>query len=107
MALTQTKVSQLYVSIFNRASEGTGNTYWQTAHTNATTTAEAMFLLPQVATFSGVTNFTDTANVRTVIEAIYLNSLGKSPTDDADGITYWIGQVTAVWLRCYAIKDCW
>ena len=94
MALTQTKVSQLYVSIFNRASEGTGNTYWQTAHTNATTTAEAMFLLPQVATFFGVTNFTDTANVRTVIEAIYLNSLGKSPTDDAAGITYWIGQVT-------------
>ena len=94
MALTQTKVSQLYVSIFNRASEGTGNTYWQTAHTNATTTAEAMFLLPSVATFFGVTNFTDTANVRTVIEAIYLNSLGKAPADDAAGITYWIGQVT-------------
>ena len=94
MALTQTKVSQLYVAIFNRASEGTGNTYWQSAHTNATTTAEAMFLLPSVKTFFGVTNFTDTANVRTVIEAIYLNSLGKAPADDVAGITYWIGQVT-------------
>ena len=94
MALTQTKVSQLYVAIFNRASEGSGNTYWQTAHTNATTTAEAMFLLPSVKTFFDVTNFTDTANVRTVIEAIYLNSLGKAPADDVAGITYWIGQVT-------------
>ena len=94
MALTQTKVSQLYVAIFNRASEGTGNTYWQSAHTNATTTAEAMFLLPAVATYFGVTNFTSTANVRTVIEAIYLNALGKAPADDTAGITYWIGQVT-------------
>jgi len=94
MALTQTKVSQLYVAIFNRASEGAGNTYWQTANTNATTTAEAMFLLPVVKTFFGVTNFTDTANVRTVIEAIYLNSLGKAPADDVAGITYWIGEVT-------------
>ena len=94
MALTQTKVSQLYVAIFNRASEGTGNTYWQSAHTDATTTANAMFALPIVSTYFGVTNFTDTANIRTVIEAIYLNALGKAPADDVAGITYWIGEVT-------------
>jgi hypothetical protein len=29
MALTKTQVSQLYVSIFGRASEGEGNTFWQ------------------------------------------------------------------------------
>lgn len=29
MALTQEQVSQLYVAIFNRASEGEGNEYWQ------------------------------------------------------------------------------
>ena len=99
MALTKTQVSQLYVSIFNRASEGTGNTYYQTQHTNATTTAEAMFLLPSVATFFGVTNFTDAANVRTVVEAIYLNSLGKAPADDVAGISYWIDQVTGTASR--------
>ncbi len=29
MSLTQTQVSQLYVAIFNRASEGSGNAFWQ------------------------------------------------------------------------------
>ena len=94
MALTTTQVSQLYISIFGRASEGTGNTYWSTQHTTTQSTAEAMFALTSVSTFFGVTDFTTAANVRTVIEAIYLNTLGKSPTDDAAGITYWIGKVT-------------
>ena len=93
MALTQTKVSELFVAIFNRASEGTGNTYYQTAHTTSKLTAEAMFLLPGVATFFNVTNFTDAANVRTVVEAIYLNSLGKAPADDVAGINYWVAEV--------------
>ena len=95
MALTQTQVSQLFVSIFNRASEGTANTYWQTAHATGTTTAEQMFLLPVVATYFNVTNFTDAANVRTVIETIYLNALGKAPADDVAGINYWVAQVAA------------
>ena len=34
MALTKTQVSELYVAIFNRTSEGEGNTYWQTSESD-------------------------------------------------------------------------
>lgn len=94
MALTTTQVSQLYVSIFGRVSEGSGNTFWKTEATNMTTTAEAMFALDNVATFFGVSNYTSATNVRTVVEAIYLNLFAKAPADDTAGITYWIGKVT-------------
>lgn len=39
--LTKIEVSQLYVSIFGRASEGSGNTYWQT-QSDMSTAANAM-----------------------------------------------------------------
>ena len=94
MALTTTQVSQLYVSIFGRVSEGSGNTFWKAENKDMTATAEAMFALPIVSTFFGVSNYTSAANVRTVVEAIYLNLFTKQPADDVAGITYWIGQVT-------------
>ena len=94
MALTTTQVSQLYVSIFGRVSEGSGNTFWKAENKDMTATAEAMFALPIVSTFFGVSNYTSAANVRTVVEAIYLNLFSKQPADDVAGITYWIGQVT-------------
>ncbi len=42
MALTQDQVSMLYTAIFNRASEGAGNKYWQENQPDMVTTADAM-----------------------------------------------------------------
>lgn len=92
MAITQTQVSELYVSIFGRASEGEGNTYWQTKD-STTAAANEMYTLDVVKDYFNVTDFTSEANVRTVVETIYLNALGKAPADDVDGINYWVNEV--------------
>jgi len=100
MALTKTQVSQLYVSLFGRASEGAGNTYWQTQNAanadtniNRTNTATEMLNLAVVKTYFGVTDYATTANVQTVVEAIYLNTLGKTYAQDTAGVDYWVAQV--------------
>jgi hypothetical protein len=93
MALTQTQVSQLYVSIFGRASEGEGNTYYQ-GFADQKTAADDMFGLSVVLDYFGITNVTDSANVQKVVETVYLNALGKTSTDDPDGIAYWVSEVT-------------
>ncbi|EDP73207.1 hypothetical protein HG1285_11128, partial [Hydrogenivirga sp. 128-5-R1-1] len=35
------------------------------------------------------------SNVQKVVESIYQNVLGKSPTDDPNGIAYWVGEINA------------
>ena len=92
MALTQTQVSELYVAVFGRASEGEGNTYWATYETTELAATE-MFTLDVVSDYFSVSNFTEEANVRTVVEAIYLNALGKAPADDVEGIQYWVDSI--------------
>jgi len=42
MALTQTQIFQLYVSIFGRASEGAGNAYWMVTGGTMALTADLM-----------------------------------------------------------------
>jgi hypothetical protein len=102
MALTKTEVSQLYISLFGRASEGSGNTYWQTqnaasadTNTNRTNTATEMLGLTIVKNYFGVTDYTTAANVQTVVESIYLNVLGKTYAQDTVGVDYWVAQVVA------------
>ncbi len=90
MALTQTQVSQLYVAIFNRASEGSGNAYWQTQGDMAAV-ATAMLATPDAQTYFGDSLDSDQA----FIEHIYLNTLNKTAEDDADGIAFWVGQLEA------------
>lgn len=91
MALTQTQVSQLYVSLFGRASEGSGNTYWQTNQADMTATANVM-----LSTQAAIDYFGSTLNSNQLfIEHIYLNTLGKTVTDDPTGIAYWVGRLTA------------
>ena len=87
MALTKTQVSELYVSIFGRASEGEGNTYWQSG-TDMETVAEQM-----LATDAANDYFGGTLDDQAFVEYIYLNTLNKKATDDADGITYWVGKL--------------
>jgi len=89
MALTQTQVSQLYVSLFGRASEGDGNTYWQTNGVDMVSTADTM-----LATDAAKTYFGDTINDnQKFIEFIYLNTLGKTYADDKVGVDYWVTQL--------------
>lgn len=85
MALTQTQVSQLYVSIFNRASEGEGNTFWQTAATKADA-ANSMLDTKDAKDYFGTALDSNQA----FIETIYKNTLNKTLADDEAGIKYWV-----------------
>ena len=87
MALTKTEVSELYVSIFGRASEGEGNTYWQNG-SDAETVANQM-----LATDAANDYFGGTLSDEAFIEHIYLNTLNKTAADDQAGIDYWVGKL--------------
>ncbi len=51
--LTQTQVSQLYVSIFGRASEGSGNAYWCSTQDNMVTAADVMLSTTAALSYFG------------------------------------------------------
>ena len=87
-ALTKTQVSQLYVSVFGRASEGEGNSYWMNdaLSTDMTTTANIMLGTEPAKEYFGSTLNDNQA----FIEHIYINTLGKTYADDPDGINYWV-----------------
>lgn len=84
MALTQTQVSQLYVAIFNRASEGKGNTFWQKAGTKVEA-ANSMLDTQDAKDYFG----TSINSNQAFIETIYKNTLNKTLADDAAGIAFW------------------
>ncbi|MFT5660603.1 MAG: hypothetical protein ACI9TV_001245 [Sulfurimonas sp.] len=85
MALTQTQISELYVAIFNRASEGEGNTYWQNIGMTSELTADAMLATSDAQSYFGSSLDSNQA----FIEHIYANTLNKTIEDDAEGIAYW------------------
>lgn len=93
--LTQTQVSQLYVAIFGRASEGEGNRFWQAwqpegaLKPDTASTAAKMLDTQAAREYFGTGLDTDQA----FIEHIYLNTLNKTPTDDSSGIAYWVGEL--------------
>ena len=85
-SLTQTQVSQLYVSIFGRASEGEGNYYWQRTQDDMVVAANTM-----LETAAAQRYFGDTLNDnQEFIEFIYENTLGKTYLDDPTGIDFWV-----------------
>jgi len=87
--LTKTEISELYVSIFNRASEGEGNQNWQNQHLSMAMTATLMLDTSAAKVYFGSSLDTNQA----FIEHIYLNTLNKTPTDDPDGIATWVNQL--------------
>ena len=91
MALTQTQVSELYVSIFNRASEGEGNELWQNQNLSMADTATLMLDTQVAKDYFGTSLDTNQA----FIEHIYLNTLNKTPADDAAGIANWVAELDA------------
>jgi len=100
MTLDQTQVSQLYVAIFNRASEGQGNGFWQ-SQPDMASTATAMLDTTDARTYFGASLDTNQA----FIEHIYLNTLNKTIVDDADGIGYWVGLLDAGQTRGEVVAD--
>lgn len=91
MALTQTQVSQLYVAIFGRASEGDGNTFWQTHYDSMIVAADTMLATDAARIYFGNSLDSDQA----FIEHIYLNTLGKTYEDDPSGINYWVNRLSS------------
>ncbi|MFO7727723.1 MAG: DUF4214 domain-containing protein [Desulfonatronovibrio sp.] len=86
--LTKNEVSHLYVSVFGRASEGEGNTYWQ-AQSDMATAATAMLDTDAARNYFGGSLDTNQA----FIEHIYINTLNKTYEEDPVGITYWVNQL--------------
>ncbi|MGM0394611.1 MAG: DUF4214 domain-containing protein [Thermodesulfobacteriota bacterium] len=87
MALTQSQISQLYVVIFNRASEGEGNRYWQQTQSDPASAVTAMLETQDAREYFGSSLNANQA----FIEHIYLNALNKTIAQDPDGIAFWTG----------------
>jgi peptidase C13-like protein/uncharacterized protein DUF4214 len=87
--LTQIQVSQLYVSIFGRASEGEGNAYWCSSQSDMTTAATAMLATDPAKAYFG-TKLNDNQQF---VEFIYENTLGKIYSQDPEGIEYWANEL--------------
>jgi uncharacterized protein (TIGR02145 family) len=96
--LNQTQVSQLYVSIFGRASEGEGNAYWQ-SQPDMSKAAAAMLDTDAARNYFGANLNTNQA----FIEHIYRNTLNKTSSDDFDGISYWVNMLNAGTSRGEAV----
>jgi len=80
----------LYVSIFNRASEGGGNAFWQ-SQPDMAWAADAMLETDAAKNYFGASLNSDQA----FIEHIYQNTLNKTLADDPQGIAHWVGQLDA------------
>lgn len=87
--MTKTQVSELYVAIFNRASEKSGNEYWAAKDLTAAEVADEMLATDAAKEYFGSSLDTDQA----FIEHIYKNTLNKTIDDDKDGIDYWVSQL--------------
>jgi len=88
-AQTKTEISELYVSILNRASEGEGNRYWQTNQENMVNTANVMLKTDDAKSYFG----TSLNSNQAFIEHVYKNTLNKTFSDDPDGINYWVNEL--------------
>lgn len=89
--LSRNEVSQLYVAILGRASEGSGNTYWQNdpCSTSMTAAANTLLATPDAADYFG-SSLIDNGKF---IEHVYGNTFGKTYAQDPDGINYWVSEL--------------
>ncbi len=99
--LSRDEVSQLYVTILGRASEGTGNAYWCATQSDMASAADAMLALDAVKEYFGQ----DFYDNRRFIKLIYEQTLGKEPYQDPGGIAYWTAQLHRGKSRGQVIAD--
>lgn len=83
-ALSRTQVSQLYVTLFGRASEGAGNAFWRNAE-SLPQAATAMLASQAAKEYFGA----KLEKNRDFVEIIYKNALNKSYAQDPEGINFW------------------
>lgn len=100
MALTQTQVSQLYVAIFGRASEGEGNAFWQTQGLSFADTAIAM-----LETQDSLDYFGGELTDQEFIEFIYNNTLSKTIAEDPEGIQFWVDALSDGYSRGFVVSE--
>ncbi|PRM88652.1 DUF4214 domain-containing protein [Aliarcobacter cryaerophilus] len=98
MALTQEQVSQLYVALFGRASEGAGNKGWIDKGLNQVETANEMIASDAAKDYFGgeLTNLD-------FVTFIYANTLGF--THDEEGIANWTAKLDAGISRGELVVD--
>jgi hypothetical protein len=87
MPFTQTEISEIYVAVFNRASEGEGNEYWQGFEGTKSELIDVTLATPDALAYFG----TSLDSNQAFVEHIYVNTLGKTAIEDPDGIAFWVG----------------
>lgn len=98
--LSKADISMLYVSIFNRASEGGGNVYWQ-SQPDMAWAADAMLETDAAKNYFGASLNSNQA----FIEHIYLNTLNKTLADDPQGIAHWVGRLNSGQTRGAVVAE--
>ena len=89
MPFTKTEISEIYVAVFNRASEGEGNQFWQDFDGPKDLLIDAALATQAAQDYFGTSLDTNQA----FVEHIYQNTLGKTLVDDPDGIAFWVGKL--------------
>ena len=101
MPFTKTEISGYYVAVFNRASEGEGNTFWQGSDGSAADVVNTMLATSAAQEYFGSSLDTNQA----FIEHIYLNTLGKTVVEDPVGIAFWVEKLDAGESRGAVVVD--
>ena len=90
MNITQSQISALYVTLFGRAGEGSGNKYWQYVASSQNLTladiANSMLNSAPAKEFFG-SNLNSDENF---IAHIYKTTLNKDANSDAEGKAFWL-----------------
>ena len=106
MASTMTQISELYVAIFNRASESSGNSYWAGLDLSTAEIAQTMLGSTAAEDYFGVNPLNpEVLSNQDFVEYIYLNTLNKTAEDDPDGIAFWVGRLDDGQSRGQVVAD--
>lgn len=100
-AQTKTEISMLYVAIYNRASEGEGNQFWQSINYSMEKTATEMLASSDSKAYFG----TSWDSNQLFIEHIYRNTLNKTLADDSEGINFWVSRLNNGTSRGKVVRD--
>ncbi|MBR7799303.1 Ig-like domain-containing protein [Undibacterium fentianense] len=90
------RLIELYVAFFNRVPDADGLAYWTSEMLNGqklNTIAETFYNAG--VQFSDYTGFSATMSNTDFINVIYRNVLGRSDGADADGLSYWNGELSS------------
>ncbi|WP_170000917.1 DUF4214 domain-containing protein [Campylobacter sp. RM16189] len=99
MALTKTQVSQLYVTLFGRASESSGSKFWQKTQPNMTEAATNMLNDESAKAFFGSSIDTNAK----FVNHIYENVFGRAA--EAEGFNFWVSALEKGNARGFIVSE--